>query len=390
MKLDARLPVDEPPRFPGAPCGWPPSMSKRRLPLRAFLLAVFALVPGLSCAQGDSINTPGSVEGRVFCDDTGFPARNAGVSLLAIDETSDSAHSQKRSTLSQTNTITDFDGHYIFRSVPPGLYYVLPRLTGYVDKYEIIQSSLSGLSPEKKKELLASLPQVTVRGGSAHKDVVLQRGAAITGRVLVDTGGPLIHQPVTATMVDGPAIDSRQKDGIRQPVVMWRARQNTDDRGVYRLAGLPEGKYEVQVDARMGRDTGAGLITVYAPGSIKQSDAGVIGVDDGDEISDIDITIPLGSLHSIGGIVTRGGNPLAGASISVTNGDGEESEFESQSDGTWRADLLCAGTYRIEAAYPSKNADVRQPQIKRNITVLLSDVDLLANAIDLSGSPAAK
>jgi hypothetical protein len=320
----------------------------------------------------------------VTCDDGGFPARNAGVSLLAIEPSGN--HGNEGLVLRQANTITDFDGHYIFRSVAPGQYYVLPRLNGYADDYELIQSSLSRFGPDRQKELLAALPQVTVRNGSVHKDVVIQRGGAITGRVLVDSGGPLVNQPVTATMVEGPVIRKLENGPAPQPLSMWRARGNTDDRGIYRLAGLPKGKYRIQVDARIGRDTGGGAITVFSPDSIKESGAKLVAVDNGDEISDMDITIPLASLHSIGGTVMRGGTLLAGASVTVSNKEnGSSFELESKSDGTWRADLLAAGAYGIEVAYSSKNPD-RGPQIKRKITITLSEVDILDADIELSGS----
>jgi hypothetical protein len=91
-----------------------------------------------------------------------------------------------------------------------------------------------------------------------------------------------------------------------------------DDRGGYRIAGLPPGTYRLSVriteaffnaHATPGAHVSVTLSTprpgtaeliVFAPDSLKESSARLVTVGDGDEITAADITVPARLLHSIG------------------------------------------------------------------------------------------
>jgi hypothetical protein len=76
------------------------------------------------------------------------------------------------------------------------------------------------------------------KGGEHRLDI----GAAITGRIGEHAGTPAVGIAVTARRVDGPDLDAAPKQ--------WSA--ESDDRGEYRIGGLPPGRYEITAAAAAG------------------------------------------------------------------------------------------------------------------------------------------
>jgi len=329
------------------------------------------------------------VEGRVTCNDGGFPARGAKVnlwSLAALGIGGGSGKAPAREEIVHLEAATDFDGYYLFPSVPPGDYVVVGRLAGYSKDFDILQQVLSRFAPAKQKELLTAFPQVVVRSTSAvRQDLVLRRGAAISGRVTFDSGGALAGAFVEATLVSGNLIDNAEGGSAPKPVNFWMARQTTDDRGVYRLAGLSEGKYRIEVQAgEFESSTGIGSLTVFAPESLTAAESSLVAVGEGDEVSGVDITVPLRLLHSIGGTITRGGIPISWASLIIQR-QGQRGNIEAVSGpgGTYRVDLLQPDTYILEASYAPAGTESHGSPARRKITVLLGNSDVLDANIDL-------
>lgn len=359
---------------------------RNRLAICVALLAIFSAV---ARAQTRSAVTAGSVQGRVTCNDGGFPARGARVDLwplasLMVDKSGSQGPSQ--GTQQQLGTTTDLDGNYAVSSVFPGLYVIGVRLPGYSQDFDLVHQVLNRFTPEKRKELLAPFPQVVVHGGSAaRQDVVVRRGAAITGRVIFDSGGALNGGLVTAALTSSNLIGGPENGDASKPAYFWSARGTTDDRGTYRIAGLPEGNYRIEVHVyENASNTGTGMLTVFAPEALTEVDAKLIAVGDGDELTDVDISIPLRLLHSISGTVTRSGIPIAGASLTIQRqGQTETKEFASSSDGTYRIDMIVSGTYVIEAQYPPAGVEGRGPSVRSKVSVLLGDSDVPDANLDL-------
>jgi len=103
---------------------------------------------------------------------------------------------------------------------------------------------------------------------------------------------------------------------------------------------------------------GTAELTVYAPSATDISDAKLVEVRDGDEISGSDITIPISRLHSITGTVVKNSRILPGARVTIQRvGDAvQPQEALSDGNGTFRYDLLPAGSY-ILTATPSGLSD---------------------------------
>lgn len=348
----------------------------------------------------------GSVQGRVICSDGNVPARGASVRLVPLASLLPKSGGAKTTGGQDPESDTDFNGSYVVGSVPVGTYIVDATKGGYSSDFRLVSKVLNRFTLDERRKLLANFPQVIVAAGStATENVVIHRGAAIMGHVSVDLGGIPGETSVTATMVSSDLLgDVDGSEGGKPLNFVLEGR--TDDRGVYRIAGLPAGKYRIGVrlseayyhvflsDEKIAvrpTRTGTGQLTVFAPDALTESDAKLVKVGDGDEVSDIDITIPMRLLHSISGIVTQSGAPLAGADLMILR-QGKplgNSDAMSLADGSYRFDLLPAGTYTIKAQFPS----VAQPSghsATGKVTVQVSDGDIPDANIDLPAAGQGK
>lgn len=355
--------------------------SRGKSPFLAFILGLSPLFSATVAAQ-TVLTYPGSVEGRITCNDGGFPARNAFVSLVRIDALLD-PKSASRFPRVELAAGTDYDGNYTISGVPAGEYVVSVRQAGYIDELGLVQQFLNRFPPDKQKELLSNLPQVIVRNGPALQNIVMMRGAAISGRVTFSDGGAMDGARIRISAVSNDLTEALRAIGDPGPFeTLMENVVTTDDRGFYRIAGLPKGKYKIVVLGRM---------LIFAPGVVKESEAKLFSVDEGDEISDADVTIPMQLFHSISGIVMRGGNPVAHAFVTIRRqGDTEtDAGGETKSDGLYRFPTELSGSYIIEARYPADQSENSGPQVESRITVQLGDSDVDdANIELLSHAPA--
>jgi hypothetical protein len=367
---------------------------KRRLPI--LLLTASTCFAEAAYAQSPS----GSISGRVICDDGNVPARGAKVELIPLSRLLPNTTSAGESSQVSPSSSTDFSGFYHLPSVEAGTYIVNATAIGYNDDLKLVSAVLDRYTPDQQKSLLAIFPQVTIKAGSpAHQDVILRRAAAISGHVLVDLGGTVAQARVTATLVASSLIGSAAGEGSVKSV-SFSQYALTDDRGVYRIPGLPPGSYRLSVritenffSAKPGgpqqvtvlpQRTGLADLTVFASEALEQGDAKLIKVADGDEAADADITIPTRLLHSIGGTVTQSGVPLAGASISLESQGHriQNSDALSMSDGSYQFDLLPPGNYTVIARTfirgqaSERSASGQLTMQLRNSDVMDADVDI--------------
>jgi hypothetical protein len=354
--------------------------------LRKWQIAAFALLFGsmaVSALQANAQAEPqtflGSVQGHISCSDGGIPATNAAVTLVSVA----SMEGQKVS-VGSLNSSTDFKGDYVFRGVPPGDYVLLIRHAGYVDDLGNVWQNFSHYKPEKQKKLLEDIPIITVANGSTHFDMVIRRGGAISGRVTFDNGAPVARASVLVSQV---LKDLTRSDAQTDAAEMWNLRTTTDDRGRFRIAGLPKGDYRIGVSAHRVNSNTAGSFIVFAPNTFKENEAKLIAIDEGDELDDADITVPLNSLHSIGGAITRGGAPFPRVQLTIQRqGENGTRDTEVNSDGTYRVDLLLPGTYVIQAKYTLPGGVAAT----RSIIVTMSDSDVLDANLEMLSGPATR
>lgn len=338
----------------------------------------------------------GSLEGRITSSD-GYPARFATVHLVPLAKLLAQEGAAHAVPKAPRDVRTDLNGDYGFLSVQPGTYLVEALKDGYSPELPLLLQSLDKFAPAQQKELLAAFPQVTVTsGGASRADVVIHRGAAISGQVSFDTGGVLSDAEVTATLISTGLFGLHDDGSDSSQALNFTLDTKTDDRGVYRIRGAPAGTYRIDVDVdeggmqQWGVDTptrvGTAVLTVSAPDALSATDARPVKVADGDEQTGIDITIPMRLLHSVAGVVTRRGVPVERAHVTIRPAAQPKPQTwtwsaPTISDGSYRIDLVPSGTYILEATFspaaPGRSSTTRQ------ITVTVGDGDVLDANINL-------
>ncbi len=319
------------------------------------LLFSFVVSAQTGRAQGTAAVIGSTVSGHVRCADTGAPARFARVLLKSTTqgdagerfmnqieqsmqkslaksgktppkkEQTDEQKRQRAAAARSMNEATDLlngttvglDGGYTFVGVKPGTYYVHVIFPGYIDNYAQLTEADFASSDPAIRARIAALPKVTVNGtDTARADLRLDRGAALAGRVLYDDGTPAAGWAVWALRPDAAeSSDDATNPSIQKQVAVESGKPvaTTDDRGMFRIAGLAGGKYVLRanesatpIGVGMGNlnQAGSGIrLAVYAPGTFQRSAARTISVTQGEEHTGADITVPARSLHALVGHV---------------------------------------------------------------------------------------
>ncbi len=272
-----------------------------------------------------------TVTGHVFLSDTNGPARLATV-VLEPSSAIDGYKSEMTEGVSahMTSVKTLPDGSFIFSRVAPGAYYVFASVPGYVSPLEALGYSREELEkPDKemKERIANAVPRVLVQANlPATGDVTLERGAAVAGTVLYDDGSPATGLRIKVLV--------RKKDKWVEPEAEpthTRPATMTDDRGSFRLSGLPAREYLLEVDLELGRstidvgphgmsmsDSGRTTIPVYGGGVLRQKEATPVKVRLGEERSGENVQIPLGKMHGVSGVITAASDGHAVNSGTVT------------------------------------------------------------------------
>lgn len=221
-------------------------------------------------AKPDNKPARSAVRGRVLFSDSEQPVRRATVRLRK---------EFNRDFLKRT--VSTKRGEFSFQGVPAGTYYVDVDVPGIVSQSSGVGFSDFGLTIEETNVAL-----VTVDGVNDVKtEVRVIRGGAITGRVSYSDGEPATQARIVLF---------RQKD--QKPVLFFpNIWEFTDDRGIYRIEGLPSGEYFVgAVENNSGgrnqypRDA-AGLVTAFHPSAYNLGAATLVSVQGGSEARDVHI-----------------------------------------------------------------------------------------------------
>jgi hypothetical protein len=313
----------------------------------------------------------GSVVGHVYCADTNAPARFARVTIEPVEDFKRVTPEAKSSSApahfpSTTLTETRPDGSFAIEYVTPGTYYILVELAGYLSPLTEFASDEITIPPElNEKRIRTALQQVTVvRGQATRMDFRLERGAAISGRVLYDDGGYVADAPVSVLR--------KEKDGSWKPfsdvaLSRFHGQPATDDQGHYRIAPLTPGEYLVFIDLELFSLSTTGVILggsrfhgdstramhIYFGDTARRSIAKAITIGKGEDRSDADITVPISRLYMISGVVTseRDGHPVNAGSVLLLDALDKSTLTESSinmSDGRFGMSFVPEGDYILK------------------------------------------
>ena len=193
-------------------------------------------------------------------------------------------------------------------------------------------------------------------------DLKLVRGGVITGRVSNADGKPVIEERVNLQTVDANGVANTQTRGyFSSNYQMYQ----TDDRGVYRIYGLPAGRYKVSV----GSDPDNGFPGPISRGVYRQifypdvndaAKATIVELNEGGEADNIDIKLgPRTETYSVAGRVLDSvtGQPVPGIRPTyglVPKAQNDSSSFfgglPTNSHGEFRIEGLAPGHYQISAS----------------------------------------
>ncbi len=200
----------------------------------------------------------------------------------------------------------DAEGTFVFDDLPAGLYIVMASAPGYIDE------TFTGADPSQ-------LPRHLI---GERLRITMIKGGVITGAVTDSKGQPVVGVPIQASPPSG---------GSSLASFMGGTTAETDDRGVYRIFGLPPGQYTVAAGGAgpFGTFSPTGFeldVPTYYPAATRDT-AVPVTVRSGDEANGIDIKYRGTEGRSISGVVlgTVEAGAAGGAVVVILSNAGSSS-----------------------------------------------------------------
>lgn len=313
-----------------------------RIPLRVLALFGSVILSATFCPAQTPTTTPAqpkepaSVSGKLTIDGNSA----SGITVVAT------AGSSVFDTRTVAKATTDDEGNYKLSGLPPGRLQVFPLVKAFIVKAQYHY--------EKAEEF------INVGEGEAltKVDFELVRGGVVTGRITDADGRPVIGERVSVVKEDF-------LEPVMSPLSMLGGDKNqTDDRGIYRIYGLEPGNYKVSV----GQGAAEGGITImglggsayaktFYPGVQDKEKATLIEVKEGSEIRSIDITVSKpGSGFAVSGRVVDAdsGKPVPNIYLGHSSIDDKDQELGGMNFGGVQTDA--DGKFRLEGLRPGHYA----------------------------------
>jgi protocatechuate 3,4-dioxygenase beta subunit len=294
------------------------------------------LFAGSVCiGQTPGPNSSASISGRVTIS-------GKGATGIVVTATVNNSPLDNRTV---ARTTTDDDGNYHLPGLAAGRFTITP-----IAKAFVVAAGDTFKQP-------GQTVNVAENESITKIDFALVRGGVITGRITDLEGSPIIGEAVN--------IAAKGDSGDARPTAMFPTRKNqTDDRGVYRIYGLGPGTYKVSVGQATPGGGGANILGMggsqyaktFYPGVTEESKATVIEIAEGAEVANIDITLgkPDRGFSASGRVVdAESGNAVASAyigyrSLSAANqqtGGMSFTGIQTDANGKFRLDGMQPGHY---------------------------------------------
>ncbi len=329
--------------------------------LRAALLLALLFCAPLAIPQPNG----GTIAGRVVLDDgRALPGIEVAIDRIGV------------SVGSEQLAVTDDEGGFKFTGLAPGLYQIEAEMPGYVVEGDENAGYRIGDAP-------------TIR---------LTKGGAITGRVTDETGEPLVGVSVQPQWLRGLSANPDEPTLSARPRSTARRGGLSDDRGIYRIFGLPAGVYLVGVGGQSSYGYSSSIVSHDAPTwhpSGPRDTAAEITVPPGGEATGIDIRHRGERGRTVSGTLsgsTESPRAWGGATISLTSV--EPGRFEAQAGaGTGRGFVFYGvpdGEYELEAYRWGDPDTLSAKSVRRRITVRGADVAGIDLKLSLLGAIAGR
>lgn len=331
-----------PPSQPGTP---------QRMPARP-------LRPGETPPKGTAV-----IKGQVRSDGTGAPVRRAQVRAMSMEGRGGGV------------TNTDGNGSFEIKDLPAGRYTVTVMKGGFA------QAQFGQRRPGDM-----GTPIELADGQTAEKvNFVLSRGGVISGTV-VDDGG----EPMASTQVAAMRFQFMQGTRRLVPAQSDGSTDRTDDRGGFRLYGLPPGEYYISASSRNNMFMAAGMTSTeqdgfaptYYPGTPNVTEATRVTVKGGQEIGGVNIPLIVARMARVRGrALNSHGEPASSSMAMLTPSDPYATMMMSgmsnamiAGDGSFEFANVAPGRYNLNI----RSAGMQNPNAEfavMPITISNEDID---------------
>jgi hypothetical protein len=232
-----------------------------------------------------------AIAGKVTAADTGRPVKRARVVVAGGGR--------------PRAATTDEQGRFRVTALPAGSYNVIATKTGFVD----------GAFGQRRAVRTGTPVELTDGQQRGDVDLKLMRGGVVTGRILDEDGEPLARAMVTVL---------RQQYVRGEKQLTTAGGDQSDDRGQFRVFGLPPGDYFVSATVggaveqmlrqmggpgRGGAEQAAdstGYAATYYPGVTAAGDATRVKLTASQELAGIDFQLQIVPLATVNGVVVGG------------------------------------------------------------------------------------
>jgi Carboxypeptidase regulatory-like domain len=315
--------------------------------------------------QSQTPAPPGTstLRGHVFAADTGQPLRKAQVRMIAGE-----IRENRMATTSES-------GLYEFKDVRAGRYTISASKGSYVSV------SYGQQRPTDAPKPLEILDHQTVE----RVDLMLPRGAIITGRVVDEFGEPA--SDIQVAMERYQVIQGQRRLFSSGRSVM------TNDIGEFRLFGIPPGQYYLSATWRRSGGFSpnespgdrSAYVPLYFPGTMNANEAQRITVTAGQQLDDLVMALKPIKASRVSGTATGvDGRPMGPAIVMVMQSSAAfglmAGTTQVRPDGTFTVSGLAPGTYTLRTQRMGPPTDGPEIAIA-TVTVAgddITDVQLVA------------
>lgn len=333
---------------------------KPPLLLRACLFAsllILLLLPFSFTAQQQTSQPADAITGRVVTPD-GQPLARVAVFARPVGA---------MTAAGRVNAVTDEAGRFTLRDLDHGAYILTTFSRGYAPMHAASHERNAARDYHRPGDFVT---------------LTMTKGGVITGRVTNKAGEPLVRISVRAVM-------RRTPDGeevTRSSPYFYTPDKLTDDRGIYRIYGLPAGIYVVTAGASRQNysplpDAYGGLVATYHPSATSEA-ATEVTVASGTEATNIDIAFRGEQGRTVTGSVAGAiGNSAREIGIQVSLVNAASGFLEHSSYVTGRAgargfsfDGVSAGEYDIIARRSSWDNQPGAASLPQRISVRATNI----------------